>query len=145
MITKHTYLASLLTLAPYFKVIVAQASTSNVVFYFSYPETVVNKSTEILVNVIDTVVVEWTSNFEDTWLWLWCYRGDPNLSSLDRCMSKLIAVPHAAANPIPKGLIKQYRQMGTFHTRLASMALWVWEATGEQLIYVIGILCTQTR
>jgi hypothetical protein len=119
VIAKIVYLANLLSLATHFRAIMAQTSTGS----FLYPEKTVDKSTAILVNVIDTVVVEWTSNFKDTWLWLWCDPSDTNQKFLDKCISKLVAEPHAASNKTLQGFLNQYRKTAPFHTRLPSMAV----------------------
>jgi hypothetical protein len=62
----------------------AQAATSSV--SWTYPQDLV-----LTINVIDTIVVQWISNFDQAWLWLFCefgtgqnllMQGEPNYEAV---------------------------------------------------------------
>ena len=52
--------------------VVAQSSTAS----FQYPPS----SEDLKINYYDAVVVSWTSNFSQAWLYLWCVVGQSTLS-----------------------------------------------------------------
>ena len=44
---------------------------------FAYPPAESTGNPRLTINVLDTVDVEWTSNYGQTWLYLWCDEYNP--------------------------------------------------------------------
>jgi hypothetical protein len=91
MVAKSRCLASLLPLVTHFGATVAQTPSAS----FSYPE----PSSNLPINIIDTIVVQWQSNFQNAWLWLWC---GPDQGIPKHCTRRLNAKAHTIANKPPK-------------------------------------------
>jgi hypothetical protein len=74
----------------------AMAQKSTATFLFPAMSTGVTGSTPVLfMNAVDTVIVEYTSNFKNAWLWVWCDQGEAG-SSVSRCKhTSLDSIFHA--------------------------------------------------
>jgi hypothetical protein len=81
MILKKRCLLKYLTLASLFSNTVAQSSSAS----FAFPVKPTGTIKLLDVDVADTVVLEWTSNFQDAWLWLFCDTGTPGSPSVKKC------------------------------------------------------------
>jgi hypothetical protein len=73
------FVSRILTLYSFFRV--AFAHTSPVVSW-AYPQIFDDTPSTVTINVVDTIVVEWTGDIQTAYLWIWCNIGTP---SNDRC------------------------------------------------------------
>jgi hypothetical protein len=62
------FVLRLLILCLFFCIALAQSRSAS----FAYPPTPGGSTPLLTINVIDTIVVEWTSNFQPAYLWLFC-------------------------------------------------------------------------
>jgi hypothetical protein len=83
MMKEKKWLISYLTLASFFGDTLAQSSTAS----FAFPIKPTGTVKALTIDVVDTVVLEWTSNFQDAWLWLFCDTGTPGSPSVKKCES----------------------------------------------------------
>lgn len=51
-------------------------TTQSYAMSFAYPPAESTGQPRLTINVLDTVDVEWTSNYGQTWLYLWCDEYD---------------------------------------------------------------------
>ena len=58
-------------------VLAQSASTQSPSVSFAYPPAESTGKPRLTINVLDTVNVEWNSNYGQTWLYLWCDEYKP--------------------------------------------------------------------
>jgi hypothetical protein len=87
------------TLTLYFFFRVAFAQTSPVVSW-AYPQIFVDTPSTVTINVVDTIVVEWTGDIQTAYLWIWCNIGTP---SNDRCTTNIFPIRVGFSNTHAKG------------------------------------------
>ncbi|KAF2821198.1 hypothetical protein CC86DRAFT_110373 [Ophiobolus disseminans] len=73
MLSQDVLKTSLVALACLFSVAVAQPSTVS----FAYPPQVTGTTPLLIINVVDTITFQWTSNYQKAYLWVFCDEGTP--------------------------------------------------------------------
>jgi hypothetical protein len=79
----------LLALTSLFDCAVAQGAQGTFTANFQYPPTPSGLVQAIIMNVVDTVVVEYTSNIKSPLLWVWCSTE----TGVSRCKSRCHRMP----------------------------------------------------
>jgi hypothetical protein len=88
-------------LTPYFFFCVTSAQTRSV--SWAYPQKLDGNPSTVTINVVDTIVAEWTASFQPAYLWVWCNIGTTNAPNNDRCMIQIFPVRVVFSNSHVKG------------------------------------------
>lgn len=122
-----------------FSIAAAQSSTVS----FAYPAEPTGTTPMLIMNVVDTVVVQWKSNFKKAWLRLYCDVGTAGKPQVYQCKSYRIAKPFMHTNAKIQGPSNLYRPTETQPTRHFLIAMSIENGTGRTS--VTSTSSTKTR
>jgi hypothetical protein len=88
-------------LAPYLFFCVAFAETPPV--SWAYPQKLYGNPSTVTINIVDTIVAEWTANFQPAYLWVWCNIGTTSAPINDLCTLYIVLVRDLSSNVHLKG------------------------------------------